>query len=662
MNNGEISFKKKALQSYREEAHLEKLSSLSSVNQQECDNNDGPKKVLITTPPSSAVVFQLFQYLKPEFIALLQHRYDDILKSIKDKCNLPSLWAYIEKQQSNINLILKTMTKRFLLEILMMDYRGGKFGEIQARFEELFFLRERDLPMKGCKANFVNTDTIESLITRINKESKDPENDDFYKERSGTRRRGRTPLSEIDKKPNRVDAIKSDYILSCKSLPPVVYNKRDGQFYIDYTRSSSPQTASTKEKNNNLQYLVDTYPIFEEVIDINDACIPTPNNHGFYTHRIRQALRRIPSSVWPMRGLMLSLLNAEAILKRTELILPKSLQTYYCAYSGERLMEGEKVWHIVLLVNSGRRYKKWIKDGITPTPPNTSPEFTRSLKTYFIKSRITAQCSIFYSPMDPEYRKQCLQHRLKQEHQLSSLASKPQHYVLPHNRQVSVNILWYTLSQMRSVLSKNRLEQFIQFPFQPKIGKLPFTMLMEQYTQHIKSLSEANDPIPILRVLIFISTIPWFNETSLENEQVSAYVDMIQDVLLDFVELQFPFTEVSRTEPFPIPHERRVLNFPLLGLPLPQTPKDVLGQIKPRLGNTLLLGKLLELCDKRGPREIDLDRLERSFIRHPCFYLAFFYQIYQQQHDASQQNAPSLSVYFKLLSRMNLIVETTFSS
>lgn len=665
MNSGEISFKKKVIREYRKEA-LENLSSLYSDGESKPvikHEVEEPKRVLMMTPPSSAIVFQLFQYLRPEFISLLTHQYDDIRKSIQDKCNIPSLLAHIDKQRTNINTILGTMSRLLILELLRLDTKGSKFDEIHSRLEELFFLREGDLPLKGCKANFTNTDEVELLIERIAKESLNQETDEFYTERSGTRRRGRTPHSEMDKKPNRVNAIKSDFILSCKSLPPVSYDESKNQFYIDYARSSAPQIASAKEKNNNLQYLVDFYPVFVKELDAKNACIPTPNNHGFYQNRIKQGLRKLNSGQWPMKGLMQSIYNAEAILGRDELIVPKSKQTYYCAYSGERLMEGEKVWHLRILVNHGRRYKKWVKDGVIPASPNTSSEFTRSIKAYFVKSQITAQCSIFYAPMDPEYRKQCLAARAVPVRAMPQKQLPPQ-YNLPHNRQISVNTLWYTLSQLRAVLAKHQLEQFVQFPFQPKIGKLPFLMLLDQYTPYIKSLPDKENPQQSLRTLLFISTIPWFHETSLDEPDVSQYVDMVYDILLDFIELMFPYTEVSRTEPFPIPHERRVLSLPLLGLPLPtQTQKEVLLQIKPRLGNTVVLGKMLELCDKRPLQgSIDLKRLEASLVRHPCLYLSFFYVIYQQQYDASQQHPPPLSEYFKLLARMGLVVETNFSS
>lgn len=661
MNSGLLKFKKKDLSAYRNES-LESLSGLYS----ESEGGGGETKpeptksrrVLVTTPPSSTVVFHLFQYLKPEFVSLLTHTYDDIRRSIQEKSNIPKMLVYIDKQKSNINNILQTMSRRFILELLLIDTRGSKFGEIQSRFDELYFLRENDLPLPGCKANFANTDSIQSLIERIAQVSANPETDEFYLERSGKRRRGRTPHSEIDKKPNRVNAIKSAFILSCKSLPPVSYDESENQFYIDYTRSSDPELAVSKEKNNNLQYLPDFYPVFQKVLEINHACLPNPNNHGFYLNRIKQGLRKLTSGQWPMRGLMKSLVNAEAIIGRSEMVIPKSQKTYYCAYSGERLMEGERVWHIRILVNDGKRYKKWVKDGVIPASANTAPEFTRSVKAYFVKSQITAQCSIFYTPMDPEYRKSCRQSSLSLNQRLSSPKME---YYLPHNRQISVNTLWYTLSQIRALLAKHQLEQFIQFPFQPKIGKLPFMMLLEQYTPYIKSLPEKTEPEPTLRMLIFVSTIPWFHQTSPDDPSTSLYIDMVLDTLLDFVDLMFPFTEVSRAEPFPIPYERRTIPFPLLGLPLP-TQKEVLQQIKPRLGNTAVLAKLLELCDKRASRWIDMERLERLLVRHPCLFMSFFYTIYQQQYDASQQHPPSLSVYFKILSRMNLLLETSFQS
>lgn len=660
MNSGSLTFKKKTLCDYRNEG-LENLSSLYSEGEPKPEPSSlRPKRHIVATPPSSTIVFQLFQFLKQDFVSLLTHSYEEIRRSIQDKCNIPSLLAYIDKQKSNINNILQTMARRFILELLVLDTKGSKFEEIQSRFEELYFLSENDLPLPGCKANFANTDMIHSLIERIAKVSTNPETDEFYLERSGTRRRGRTPHSEMDKKPNRVNAIKSSFILSCKSLPPVSYDEAENQFFIDYSRSSDPELAVSKEKNNNLQYLVDFYPVFQKVLEIHNDCLPSPNNHGFYLNRIRQGLRKLSSGQWPMRGLMKSLVNAEAIIGRSEMVIPpKSGRTYYCAYSGERLMEGEKVWHIRILVNDGKRYKKWVKDRVVPASPNTAPEFTRSIKAYFIKSRITAQCSIFYTPMDPEYRKNCQQQTSLSNQQRLTTPQTP--YYLPHNRQISVNTLWYTLSQIRAVLGKHQLEQFIQFPFQPKIGKLSFQMLLEQYSPFIKSLTEKPQSEPTLRMLIFISTIPWFHEASIEDPKTSFYIDMVLDTLLDFIDLMFPFTEVSRPEPFPIPYERRIITLPLLGLPLP-VQKDVLQQIKPRLGNTAVLGKLLELCDKRGRKEIDMERLEKLLVRHPCLFMSFFYTIYQQQYDASQQHPPSLSVYLKIMSRMNLFLETSFQS
>lgn len=705
MNSGEILFSKNALEQYRHETNtVERLNSLYSngescrtlaaaMDQENCDVSDeeSSMSIPIDNPPSGSIVYQLFQYFEKDYISKIVPRYEEIERSIRERCNLTALVADIGKQRKNIVLIMETLVRIMILEVLCLDDKGGKIRQITNRFKEFYLLdiTNGGRPLKGCKSNLSNTEKVNALIISSNKISADKKRDLFYIEQSGTRQRGRIPLSKNGKKPDIVSALKSEFILSSKTIPPVYYDEKKKKFFIDVLRSSKSveDTLAIVNSDNNIQYPVDYYSVFLKIQDIFSAAIATVENHGWYLTRIKQALHRLTPQQWPMKGLVRSILNAESIFAIRELVIPKSTESYYCAYSGERLYEGDKVWHIRILLNDGGRYQKWEKDGKRPASPNTAPEFKKSMKAYFIKQYITSQCSIFYTEMDPEYKKLCLTKSTPNSSitipsplPLQNNLSKIPPYYLPYNRQMSVNTLWYSLMQLRASITKHQLDNFTYLL--NSIGGrngVKYSQLMSDYIKTIQIMSHNNnhnnthgidDGTMQIRVMIYCSTIPWCISTPITNLEESTFVDMMFDILLDFIDLLFPYTEFDRPEPLPIPIEKREIIFPKLGLPLKNTKNTIANvNIKPRLSNTLILSNLLILSDKRRENDqeygkmnesVKLERLEMYIMKFPCLFLSYFYSIYHFQFDGTQPPL-TLPETFNLMQKFNLFVDTKIS-
>jgi hypothetical protein len=677
-----------------EEEMLESLS-LDLKERQEGEVEKPKKRVLLQQPPPTiALVYTLFIYLSQAFVSALTVEKKTINRIFHDRCK--PLLKEIVAQGDHIERIMSTFVRRMILEIIARDDRGVKFKQILRELEELYLIEKRgdnEIPLYRGRNDFSNLDKIHLLAGEITRDSllfyTEPEKDEFHKKCAATKKRGRRPTSESAVVPNRLNTIKSAYILSKKKLPPITYDERDGLYYLGYPEDYPDKVVQEKEDEipivgMNGQHPVDCYPIFVKTLQVWNDCIPRANNHGWYLEKLYRAVRCLSSKQWPMRGLVRSLLNAECIFERRKIRierLPVGDNPYYCAYSGKPIEVGEEVWHIRILLHSGRRHMEWYRKDYKPTIPNTSSLYTGSIKCYLIKSRIVSQNSIFYSDFDPAYKALFAREFNPPKASLPDPFIKKQEpqpqtqLQLPANRAFSLNTLWILMNKLRVFIRSSQLDGHIWQKSPPDASCFALQrdnligLMLEVNVENFK---------PQIQSILFMGS---FGEGMLRkvnqigqsggslDPNYGHYLSLLYQGVLDFIDLMFIFqARPQEANLDPIVNKR--FSLPLMGVEIKETDKIPMEQkrFKPRLNDpsspfvTLLLEASSERDALRGGQPLSFSQqkeittqLEIMILRHPILFLTLFNFIFQQQDLLQPPSFPECSA---LLSRMGLAIRT----
>lgn len=581
-------------------------------------------------------VYDLFRYLSEETVSRLAPQIDELKALLRDRCH--QLLPEVERQSTQIRVLWHTMVRRMLLEILAEDVSGLKIREMRQSMEEPYLL------VAGARANLANLDRVRQLTLETARDALKFEKDDFYKQRSGPKKRGRRRADEKRPVLNQMQQVLQRYITS---------RKVPGQ--------------------------IDLYPAAVKVLTVVSDCIPQIHNHGWYTAVLEQALRtpQLTSAVWPARGLVKSIMNAERILERRRITLLPGESTaeapLYCAYSGERLHDGEECWHLRLVMHSGARYQKWQKKQHLPAVPHHDPLFRQSVRAYLIKCRVTSVCSLFYAPLPAMIATDAT---VPLPRPLVCSATRGG---LPPNRQFCVNTLWLLMNQLRNFIQSNGLAPYV-WQEEPLTGGGggggDRDVLYECYSGVRHTLHQMMDALQDnelhfqrdFRTLLIGAC---FGEPFMRrlcngempeeyNGRVKQYSDMVREAILDFCDLQFHFTSAPLT--------REVVafsqfNLPLLGVHMDETEQSrkrfvaqhgKVSAPKLRPESQPLLSQLLWLSSKRAAERMQsaggathatstndahrqvMDRLQHCLLRHPFLFMSLFEYLFQQ---AQQSNS-----------------------
>lgn len=604
----EIKFMKNDIYSYKDTRMIEKVDTLYQ------NNETRPvviERIRIETPPSSAVVYKLFRYFDVSVTECMRQHCENVVRSLEVCC--APLKPEVEKRRDIIEDLFKTFVRRMILELLCHDDRGVKIRQILSQFDALYFFDENRMITKGLM-DFDNVATIESLFARTTEESNRPI-DEFYRKHSGRKDRGRKPVKEKKNKPHRVDAIKANYILSTKQLPPVRFDEESRQFFIENN--------GTFDKTTDISHCqVDFYPIFRRVLNVFNATINRRDNHGVYLTKLYDAMKRLSAREWPMKGLIGSIINMERVLGKHKIRVPDNGITYYCAYSGLPLKSGEEVWYIRILVNDTERYKKWRMEGRQPTVPNTSEELTRSLKVYFMKTSITSQCSLFYTPL--------------------ALSSRTSIYA---GRRHTCNKLYRMFSHLQWFIHHHGMERCVWFGNDTR-----------SYIDHIHPLSTILYSLPdsqqfddtLLQFVFAATMMDVFGMDAYTREDVMRYCLCLRDIVIDFIDNLV--SEYDEND-----NEWDGLNIPDIPVSTP------LHHVNDNASN--IITAFVKLSNTRpkldaNERRQRQQRLSLCLGKHPYLFISIFNTIYSIEH-------PSRTISFNeaslILSFMNLFVNTQSS-
>jgi hypothetical protein len=582
-----LAFDSATIASYRDEKKLEDVNSLCSQQQQL-----PLERIVIKDPPSAAAVYDLFHYFDEAVVRDLIPKWETLLSMINQRC--APLCADVVKRRENINELFRVLVRRVVLEILSFDDNGVKIRHMLNQLDELYLFNAQTSIKRG-KLDYTNVDSVHQLIGTTAQLTRDRDNDAFYQKHSGVRDRGRRPIKEKANKPNRVDAIRANYILSRKQVPPIRFDETNKTFFIESTQ--------TMDKTIDIShYLVDFYPIFVKVLDVVDAAVPRQNNHGCYLTRLNDALRRLTSKEWPMKGLVQSIINAERILERRRIRVPCS-DKYFCAYTGQPLVAGEEVWHIRILVNDAERYQNWYINNKQPSNPNTSREFTRSIRAYMMKTQVTSECSLFYAPL-----------ALTKER-------------LSVDRLYSYNTLYVMMSQLRLAVHHHKLEAFLWH----RDDKQNYIDIMASLNNHLSKVVVAprEQFKDLFLQYIFFATMYSLNISNLsldEIEKINQYCHCLFDIVLDFIDTLFVFVASRPAQTSRLVVESLTLeNFHV-----------VEGEAKlPSLATETPLDLLLQLSKERRSSTVNLWCLESALCQHPYLFISLFSSIYTMDTNVS---------------------------
>ena len=584
-----------------------------------------------------SAVYSLFQYLSEETVARLSPSFDSLVALLQDRCR-PMLKS-VQSQEAQIRALWRTFVQRLLLEMLAEDASGVKIREVRLALEEPY------LTVKGARSNLEQLDLVRRLTLETTRESMQFEKDDFYRKCAGPKRRGRKPGSEKRVELNQLQLIKQHYIPAKK------------------TTEGEPQRQ------------IDLYPLFVKVLDVVAACIPQEHNHGWYLAVLDKAVRQLSSAQWPARGLVRALLNSERVLERRRVTLMPGESTeqspLYCAYSGQRLRDGDECWHLRLVLNSGVRHRQWNKKGHQPAVPHHDPLFTRAVRAYLIKCRVTAVCSVFYEPLQ-EGGEQPL------PTPLAPLARGG----LPSNRQFCVNTLWLLMNQLRNFVHGNGLGPHLWFS-RALLGtpeRLNYSQESQTLTLMMNSL-QAHDEVAFQRDFRTVLIVACFGDPFVQrlcegalppeyNEWVRHYAEWVREAVLDFCDLQFHFTSNNA------PLTREVVAFSQFNLPLLGVEMDESEQSRkrfvaqhgkvplPKLRDSaqVVLSQLLGASSKRVERQpMGLDRLQRCLVQHPFLFMTLFEYLFQPavQSNTTQARLSGFPDNMTLLNRLRLSINSS---
>ena len=586
-------------------------------------------RTLVTQPPSGTVVYKLFHYLEEGVTQRLQVPYEQVIALLRERC--VKLVPDTERRQQQITATTRAYAHYTLLRMLTADANGARMKTILSQLQELYLWWAGE-PVRDAKNNWAHITQLHALMARTHTESLDCANDQFYRKCADVKKRGRRPGHENANPPHPLNQLKAEYILSAKTAPPVVYNQSDQQFYLAHS-ATQPLAGS--------QLAVDYYPVFVKLLGVVNACVPRHDNHGWFTERLRQAAQHLSSRDWPMRGLVCSLMNLQAVLEHRRVRIVARDRRYYCCYTGQALQDGEEVWLLRLLVHSAERHRQWVREGRQPVSKADEPLLTGSVRCYYIKTRVTGLCSLFFSEFDARYKQKFPEYFQAAPSPAKKRATTPQR-LLPTNRRLLFSPLWALLNQQQRFVEVNELA--------PALWDTTRAESYATFKDRVAPLMQAVDVERAEEQLLLVIFVALFGVHTVEEleaplrrdlAKIREFTRLVLEATLVFTDLMFEPLAQGQS---PLQSEsvgRAVYSMPLLGIVCDeQKPTAQLLVVRPELQgehSQSLLGALLALSDRahtgRGERAYmerrqQLQLLEQCICNHAFYFMLLYETLY----------------------------------
>ena len=224
---------------------------------------------------------------------------------------------------------------------------------------------------------------LTELIAKTYTTTQDPSHDQLLLKCAEPKKRGRTSDADRLKIPNRVDALRREYITPRKATEPPL---------------SAVQMALDAAES-------DKYKVFMAILRLVHENALTGANYGAYLEKMNRLIAA-KGIDWPMQSLVRAILNMESLLGITEIesIALDEGELYYCSYSGDCIKQGDQVYLIRILEYSHERHQKWRILRNKPNREFESPEFMASVRAFFVKKQFISLTGLWLRDFDDTYK------------------------------------------------------------------------------------------------------------------------------------------------------------------------------------------------------------------------------------------------------------------
>jgi hypothetical protein len=304
-------------------------------------------------------------YLNLETIATLRPPLADLEAMIGARA--PPLLSLFREAAPRLVRAMDSFITQLLLEAVILDKGASRIARHR---HDLMGLIEGE---RGAYSNERNLAAVEAMMARQCAQAHDPEAEDpLYETFTTPAKRGRKSADAKCFQSNRLELMIAEMVHKQKAM---------------------------SGRGQNRTPPVDLYPMLVRLIDAMHRSTASPrDNHGWFLQHTRTALALTPAH-WPAQRLMRALANAEYIapLKRQVVLFDARATQHYCAFTGEPLRNGERVWCLRVVEHDARRFAEW-RD-VTQLPRETleREEWKGALSAFFVKESALGVTSLFHT-------------------------------------------------------------------------------------------------------------------------------------------------------------------------------------------------------------------------------------------------------------------------
>lgn len=486
---------------------------------------------VVITPVSNEqkTIYSLFDtYLSASFLDHFRLAYDEVYETVsaraKPHCN------EVARDKQQIEAIIDGFISRMVLEMLDLDKTTTKAREIGEKIDALYYVRTdqqgKTSLVSRVKNDFVRRDEVDRMRLTREKSALDRTTDRVFMHFSEPKKRGRHSKNRVEEVWNEIETLASQYIIAKKS--------------------DSTEPVVTQQKAAN----IDLYPIFERELTIRNKAIPQLANHGWYLENLLRAIRALDPKVWPLHGLASMLHNANYVIhaKRVVTKFDRTQRRFYCCFSGLEIKSGETVTWIKVVENDAERLAAWqVNNGSAASAmridrPFESPEFKRSVASFYMKTELCCPISLFYAPFSQAYKTRFASHftpkTISVDLKRKATTDSPSKAVPKRARQEVHHPLAQVMLHLVSIVRGDDDDDALWFHDELVKYRKNYASEKTEIISVFEAMREKTYTVDLQRVLYYcLLGSPYYDiESASPNTQLRHIADFL-DAVLDFFEL-----------------------------------------------------------------------------------------------------------------------------
>ncbi len=438
------------------------------------NNNNNNNSNKLTTKS----IDKLMDNMSPLSLRPLYLTFDDLYRNFNQK--FTSMLELVSENKSELENVMQSTIDRVALDIIALDKSGVKLVDMIESIEALYYCsgyivdptddnpdekKRRRLPVfvDGVMNDYQNVDYVRSLIRERVEDGANVEKDDLYNTLSSIRKRGRKKKTDklIDYDP--IEKIAKEYIKNPKLGP-------DGM------------------PTNKSVSMINHYPTFHKCLETIHRSTPDNSNHGWFIRNLIDLTRVLKNEDFPAHGLLRTITNMSCCVacNKIRMSFDNSKKRYYCAITGDEIMDGEEVCRFLFIENDAVYEKNWVDYKIIEPRVFESDDIKKSVRVYLVKlSSSSTPITLF-----PNKRK--LDSSTHEIQNIESISSQPKIDLNPgpvekkrkieHKKKKNVKLI-YGKNHMINVV-KRLLDIMISHPNRDKIQHRKKSYVVESERLH----------------------------------------------------------------------------------------------------------------------------------------------------------------------------------